>query len=307
MADLPLILAGPILRRVEPTLVCVWVALSEPKAIRLQVFQGREQAGLEAGVYTGGAQRERMRAGANTVRVGANLHVGIVYTEFLPEQPLLPGLNYSYNLAFGAFIELDSGFTRSQGARFDGSSFAVTADLRSEKLLRKGPLDGRPHLPLGYDEGELPGFSLPPPSLTDLRILHGSCRRPGSRTRRRTARRPSTGSPGSTTCSLLAARHDDELPFDANVRPHQLFLTGDQIYADDVSTPLLPMLNRAQRRADGPGGDRADALPARRRRPGPGAVPRREAPEGFSTIAELVTQTRSQDRLEDRSSSRWTG
>ena len=32
--------------------------------------------------------------------------------------------------------------------------------------------------------------------------------------------------------------------FDANVRPHQLFLTGDQIYADDVSTVMLPMLNR---------------------------------------------------------------
>lgn len=122
VADLPLVLAGPLLRRVEPTLVCVWVALSEAKAIRLQVFEGRENAGLEAGVYTGGAERERMRAGANTVRVGENLHVGIVYVEFLPEQPLLPATNYSYNLAFGPFIELDAGFTRSQGARFSGST-----------------------------------------------------------------------------------------------------------------------------------------------------------------------------------------
>ncbi len=31
---------------------------------------------------------------------------------------------------------------------------------------------------------------------------------------------------------------------DPNIRPHQLFLTGDQIYADDVATAMLPMLNR---------------------------------------------------------------
>jgi hypothetical protein len=296
LPDLPLILAGPILRRVEPTLVCVWVALSEPKALRLQVFEGREKAGVEDGVYTGGAERERMRAGANTVRLGENLHVGIAYAEFLPEQPLLPGLNYSYNLAFGPFIELDAGFTRSQGARFEGSRVHPTADLRSEKLLRNAPVVGRPHLALGYDEGELPGFALPPLNLTDLRVLHGSCRRPGY---------VYPEADGKTTFDGLAWVDDlivswrrgtaDELPFDPNVRPHQLFLTGDQIYADDVATPLLPMLNRLGVELMG----QAEMVPTRYppdaddagKETFLGAKP----PRGFATLAEFVAEKRSQD------------
>lgn len=36
--NLPPILAGPLLRRVEPTLVCVWVALSIPRTIELGLW-----------------------------------------------------------------------------------------------------------------------------------------------------------------------------------------------------------------------------------------------------------------------------
>jgi len=43
--ELPLMLAGPILRRVEPTLVSVWVALSEPGTIRVTLWEGRVTAG----------------------------------------------------------------------------------------------------------------------------------------------------------------------------------------------------------------------------------------------------------------------
>jgi hypothetical protein len=43
--DLPLLLAGPILRRVEPTLVSVWVALSRRSTLRLLVWEGRAESG----------------------------------------------------------------------------------------------------------------------------------------------------------------------------------------------------------------------------------------------------------------------
>jgi len=46
-------------------------------------------------------------------------------------------------------------------------------------LLSNQPASGRAHLALGYDKGELSGFALPPASLTNLPMLHGSCRRPG--------------------------------------------------------------------------------------------------------------------------------
>ena len=243
MAEFPLILAGPILRRVEPTLVSVWIALSQPKALLLTVFDGRENTGTVTGVFTGG--QPRMRGAANTLRVGENLHVGVVFAEVPKQQALTSAQNYSYNLAFGSFVTLSaSDPATSQAAVLDPTTINPTADLKSEKLLSDQTIAGVfLHKALGYDEGELPGFALPPDQLTDLRLLHGSCRRPGH---------VYFEGKGTTTFDGLAWvddlisrwRGSDTGDLNANIRPHQLFLTGDQIYADDVAEPLLPMVNR---------------------------------------------------------------
>ena len=37
---LPLVIAGPIVRRVEPTLASVWVALSKPRTVTLSIWIG---------------------------------------------------------------------------------------------------------------------------------------------------------------------------------------------------------------------------------------------------------------------------
>jgi hypothetical protein len=247
LADLPLILAGPILRRVEPRLVTVWMALSDRRSLVLSLFEGRQQAGTGPGPFTGGTPRTR--GAANSLRVGEHLHLAVVLAE-LPaaQQPLTPGLNYSYNVGLAPF---DQG--AAEAAKLDPATLTPTADLRSEQLLRDQPIDGKPHKALGYEEGELPGFALPPPALTDLRILHCSCRRPGFVY--------PVDEDGTKSFDGLAWVDDlilewrrgstTELPFDANVRPHQLFFTGDQIYADDVSTPMLPMLNRVANRLIG--------------------------------------------------------
>src|SRR5262249_61645794 len=101
MADpqLPLILAGPILRRVEPRLVAVWVALSDPRAVVLTVFEGRQVAGTGPGVFTGGTPR--VRGATNTVRIGDRLHVAVAVAELegAPAAPLVSSLNYSYNVS----------------------------------------------------------------------------------------------------------------------------------------------------------------------------------------------------------------
>ncbi len=83
---------------------------------------------------------------------------------------------------------------------------------------------------LVYQPCTLPSFSLPPADLTKLRLVQGSCRK-------------------------AAAEGVDMLPFiddlitptagDAYARPHQLLLTGDQIYADDVAESLRLMLTDA--------------------------------------------------------------
>ena len=138
----------------------------------LTVFEERQQAGTGTGVFTGG--QPRVRGAANSLRIGDKLHLALVVAE-IPEnlQALNPGLNYSYNVGLAPFDE-----GAAQAAILDPATLTPTADLKSEKLLRNEPINGKPHKALGYDVGELPGFALPPPALTDLRLLHGSCRRP---------------------------------------------------------------------------------------------------------------------------------
>jgi hypothetical protein len=83
---------------------------------------------------------------------------------------------------------------------------------------------------LGYDASKKPSFSLPPADLNRLRILQGSCRMPHAN--------------GRDTLPLI----DDLIATTASnayARPHQLLMTGDQIYADDVSQALLLMLIEA--------------------------------------------------------------
>ncbi|WP_017302041.1 hypothetical protein [Nodosilinea nodulosa] len=87
-----------------------------------------------------------------------------------------------------------------------------------------------PNVVLAYPPWTLPSFALPPKDLNLLRLVQGSCRKPH-------------------------AEGTDMLPFidklieqsadNAYARPHQLLLTGDQIYADDVSEAMSLLLSDA--------------------------------------------------------------
>src|SRR4051812_33566194 len=169
MAAVPLILlAGPMVRRVEPRLAAVWVALNQPRAVRLVVYDGRQQAPVAAPPVAVGA--------ANTLRVGANLHLAVAVVELAaPAAPLNPGRNYAYNLHFHPYV----GAAEPAAVLVPGTLGSPSADLSALGLLKDDPVVGRPHLALGYQPNELPSFALPPAALTDLRVLHGSCRRPG--------------------------------------------------------------------------------------------------------------------------------
>jgi phosphodiesterase/alkaline phosphatase D-like protein len=77
---------------------------------------------------------------------------------------------------------------------------------------------------VSYFEHQLPTFSLPPNDLNDLQIAHGSCRK--------------LHGGGQDALQML----DDLIEHHAsqpNLRLHQIFFTGDQIYGDDVADPLL--------------------------------------------------------------------
>ena len=96
----PLVLAGPIVRRVEPGLASVWVALKEPRAVRLTVHLAPVDTGSGTGVFAGPAAV--LSGDATTVRVGERLHVAVVTAE--PPSgggALTAGQTYAYNVAFG--------------------------------------------------------------------------------------------------------------------------------------------------------------------------------------------------------------
>ncbi|MEJ2501778.1 MAG: hypothetical protein P8177_00440 [Gemmatimonadota bacterium] len=224
--DLPLLLAGPIVRRVEPNRVAVWVALKEPRAVRLSVFDAPVDTGPGDTLFAEPAAL--MSNTSRTVRVGEHLHIAVA--DAGSADPLLPGRIFAYNVSFGP-----------HGA----ASFSATEDLRSLGLLRDQPSEPPPtdgeegaeedeegdkpalvqaHGALGYEAGLLPTFVLAPDELTELRIVHGSCRRPHARV------------------PDMMVTLDGQIEAKRTVaaeRPHQLFLTGDQIYADDVAPALL--------------------------------------------------------------------
>ena len=70
---LPLLLAGPILRRVEADLVSVWIATSRPCDVALLLFDEADVVGANVGADD--PRAKWMSDEQSTRQVGANLHV----------------------------------------------------------------------------------------------------------------------------------------------------------------------------------------------------------------------------------------
>ena len=90
--DVPQVLAGPILRRVEPTQVSVWLALAEPCDVRVLLWEGRAESGQPNPLLVGPQ--------TSTIRVGATLHV-VLASIVIPDinaTSLLPDTLYAYDV-----------------------------------------------------------------------------------------------------------------------------------------------------------------------------------------------------------------
>ncbi|MBP5976218.1 hypothetical protein HW132_26685 [Brasilonema sp. CT11] len=182
---LPLVLAGPILRRTEPNAVTVWVALKESRNVTLEIFD---------------TKKKRLFSGSQkTIKVGTYLHIVAVTAK--TSSHLLHGENYLYDLYFG------HGETLNQPG-------VLTPEGSIQDII--------------YPPYDLPSFALVPSRLNDVRILQGSCRKPH----------------GESLDALASVDKmiREALEQDSKKRPHQLFLTGDQIYVDDVADALLFIL-----------------------------------------------------------------
>lgn len=183
----PRVLAGPILRKVTPTSVTVWLALRIGATVKITVLDD-----LGANVMEGS------RA---TVAVGANLHLAAVTATAASPDELREGVIYSYDLTFD--------FNDQVSMSLDQATAGA---------------------PLAYPPFAQPSFCLPSRNLNTLRLLQGSCRIPHG-----------NGKDALDLADFLIAQSAD----DPVRRPHQMLLTGDQIYADDVAPVILLMLTDA--------------------------------------------------------------
>ncbi|HEX8032829.1 MAG TPA: hypothetical protein VF510_03235 [Ktedonobacterales bacterium] len=223
---LPLVLAGPIVRRVEPRSVSVWVALKQRCLVTLRIYT-RDAVSGELTPVLSGTQR--------TVRLGDHLHIAVI-TAMLPPgaAPLAPQHLYYYDLFFVPQSDISSGMSAPDpvAARDQVAVPESAPHLHSPGVL-SSPSSGATADDLHrlvYPGHPLPGFVLPPDDIGSLRIFHGSCRKPHGE-----------GHDALSALDLVLA----ESAGDARARPQLLFLTGDQIYGDDVAMPLLPTLTDA--------------------------------------------------------------
>jgi hypothetical protein len=194
LTELPLILAGPMLRHTTPESVTVWVALKAACHVTLQIFD-TEDNGHQIGRSLFAGNRE-------TIALGKHLHIVAVTATAPQGAELTADCIHAYDLTFS---QLDR----------------VEADRSSPQIVS---MVNMPNLNISYFAHKYPTFVLPPNQLADLRIVHGSCRKPHG-----------AGSDALTILDNLLATTADR----SAERPQQLLFTGDQIYGDDVTDPLL--------------------------------------------------------------------
>ncbi|WP_416669507.1 hypothetical protein [Egbenema bharatensis] len=101
LPHLPLVLAGPILRRTESDSVTVWLALQKPCEVTLSVYATAAGDGIRIKEDAGEARSPLLAGTRSTVALGQNLHIVAVTARSLTEQTLVPGQVYVYDLHFG--------------------------------------------------------------------------------------------------------------------------------------------------------------------------------------------------------------
>jgi hypothetical protein len=164
----------------------------------------------------GASGAQMMQAMRHTIALGTGQGAHAVVVTARAPNALQWGGSYHYDLSFKI-----AGLTLPL---FADGVVAPTAKAAKDVLVYPGHIR--------------PGFVLPPKDPGKLRILHGSCRKPHG-----------DGEDALPRADALI-REAIQSPTQA-LRPHQLFLTGDQIYADDVLPELLTHVRAFAQRAIG--------------------------------------------------------
>src|SRR5262245_23649909 len=209
MATLPPVLAGPLVRRVEPRAVHLWIATSRKFAARAEVFQLRESKADRIMMLDHPPSRAKALLGTaegrnvTTVQLGSALFVTLL--KAVPKGKVFP----TDELLFYDIL-LDGKPLSDPGL---GELFKHALDV--DKLDHPGENS------IVYPGAPLPSFVI----ASELRhLLHGSCHK--------------LHGDGADAFAYADERLRETSEAPRN-RPALLFLTGDQIYADDVADDLI--------------------------------------------------------------------
>ncbi|MBE4907816.1 hypothetical protein IMZ08_07085 [Bacillus luteolus] len=143
---IPTILCGPIIRRVEPNQVCIWIALSKPLKVGAKIYTVERNSSSDSYTY----QEIRTKSNVETVQLGENLYISLL--KLNPSQDSLPtDTLLAYNLFF------------KKGTNVVG--------LGAFNLLSPDNPDS-----IVYGDLDLPTFYIS--SGQHSNILYGSCRKP---------------------------------------------------------------------------------------------------------------------------------
>jgi hypothetical protein len=181
--ELPLLLAGPILRRTTAKHAFIWVATSQPCKASAVVTLARDSKTVVG------------RGDGEVAKLGPHLFAHLI--EVTPSKESFPTDTL---LAYDLALEGDHGVS-------------TLGDL--------GLLEGAGRIALG--NAALPTFFVHSNDVA-RNLMHGSCRQLHG---------------GGEDAFLSADETLAQAADDIDARPSALFLTGDQIYADDVAAPLI--------------------------------------------------------------------
>lgn len=197
------ILSGPMVRRVTTSEVSIWIALKSASKIELTLWKGMISCDANGEINEDPIDSTSQ----DTVQIGKSLHLAVTRLTLSGDKLLSWGQIYAYNLKFT-------------------TEDSISKDLKALNLL--DAIDDKTgYTTLSYEADQLPSFALPADDIKNLKILYGSCRN------------------NDNLFEDALSFADDiikENLADSLKRPQQLFLAGDQIYADSVVGVLLQHL-----------------------------------------------------------------
>lgn len=262
--DIPILLAGPIIRRVDKSKICIWISTSKNVRARIKIFriikssygisrnssdntfnENLSEDRNDALSYVKQPNLQLIGEGVHSpVQLGDNLFINLIIAS-----PLRRHNNNRDSQSFTNLME----FPTDELLAYDVeliSSPTKTGQVETITLKDLGLLSGENSIVYGHknqdvslskskdsnhDSDErlnpyprLPMFYIPDTvNTSSLNLLYGSCRKLH----------------GDEKDSLIIGdKIIQDFPYDLAKRPSALFLIGDQIYADDVADPLIDFI-----------------------------------------------------------------